>query len=520
MALTRSTQGILILGVLGLILLIAAWFLLPVFQDHQEVVTSDAANAKGTILIGSDSFAGYGPACSSRMRKLMLADGYLPKCVDDQANYTERLAKLERGDIQFAFVPVDAYVLEQNYSGVIAAVIDESNGADGLVCQLGVAESIAELRNVLDIKVAYTPGSPSDHMRKVLGVHFDIPLFRSADPAWQVQTNGSEEALKKLTSGEAQCAFLWEPDLIKATQMGMTRLIDSSDMTGVIVDTLAVNRSFYDGNPEIVGVVLANYFKTLKFYRDNPGALHQELAKYSGVTKEVAAQMVQGINWVNLEDNATKWFGQSTTSQLGSHGLVDVITRTVDILNEAGDFSGNPLPQGDPRRVINSSQIALLWNQGIKSGHATGGFLAAQASTSLETVFTPLTEAGWKRLKHIGPLKARNVLFQSGSSALTLDDKKQLDSAAEALKSYPNFRIEIQGHTPKGGDEAANVELSQQRADSISRYLQITYNMDPDRVRAVGKGSSEPPQRKQGESFRAYRGRQARVEIHLKSEVY
>jgi outer membrane protein OmpA-like peptidoglycan-associated protein len=86
------------------------------------------------------------------------------------------------------------------------------------------------------------------------------------------------------------------------------------------------------------------------------------------------------------------------------------------------------------------------------------------------------------------------------------------------LQHYPHFRVEVRGHTGLRGDANANLALSQERADAVLRYIDVTYGLDGNRVRAIGFGDSKPLAKKPGESDRAYNYRLPRVEIVLVRE--
>lgn len=84
------------------------------------------------------------------------------------------------------------------------------------------------------------------------------------------------------------------------------------------------------------------------------------------------------------------------------------------------------------------------------------------------------------------------VTFVTNSADLTPSAKSALDVLAAAMKSdkLASVKFIIEGHAdPRGGDEL-NMRLSQARADSVLAYLTGTHGLSPDRVKAVGKGSS------------------------------
>ncbi len=54
------------------------------------------------------------------------------------------------------------------------------------------------------------------------------------------------------------------------------------------------------------------------------------------------------------------------------------------------------------------------------------------------------------------------------------------------------MRIEVGGHTDSSGSAALNLELSQQRAQTVRQQLVVRYGIDADRVEIRGYGSSRP----------------------------
>lgn len=65
-----------------------------------------------------------------------------------------------------------------------------------------------------------------------------------------------------------------------------------------------------------------------------------------------------------------------------------------------------------------------------------------------------------------------NVNFVFGKAdQITPESKGQLENLAAILKAYPDAKIKIGGYTDKKGDDKANLELSQKRADFIKSEL-------------------------------------------------
>ena len=110
------------------------------------------------------------------------------------------------------------------------------------------------------------------------------------------------------------------------------------------------------------------------------------------------------------------------------------------------------------------------------------------------------------------------ISFRRGTADLAYEGKLELDRLAERLSHYPNFRVLVRGHSGIRGEPRANLQLSQERAEAVARYLMVTYGIDANRLRTLGYGSSRPLPRLPGESDRAYGYRLPRVEVTLAAE--
>jgi len=82
------------------------------------------------------------------------------------------------------------------------------------------------------------------------------------------------------------------------------------------------------------------------------------------------------------------------------------------------------------------------------------------------------------------------LLFDTGQATLQPASQEQLTNIAEILKAYPQVKIRIGGYTDNTGDPAANLQLSQQRADNVMAEL-TQLGVDPSRMSAKGYGQED-----------------------------
>jgi outer membrane protein OmpA-like peptidoglycan-associated protein len=84
------------------------------------------------------------------------------------------------------------------------------------------------------------------------------------------------------------------------------------------------------------------------------------------------------------------------------------------------------------------------------------------------------------------------VMFRSRQAALLPRAKEKLDRLAEALQTLGSDQtFVIEGHTDSKGSAGSNLRLSKLRALAVRSYL-IKRGVDPDRIRAEGRGEEEP----------------------------
>lgn len=85
----------------------------------------------------------------------------------------------------------------------------------------------------------------------------------------------------------------------------------------------------------------------------------------------------------------------------------------------------------------------------------------------------------------------KGVTFLPNSATLTAEARTVLDGAASALAGQKNLKVELGGYTDSQGKDAANLALSQKRANSARQYL-IDKGIEADRLTAKGYGEASP----------------------------
>ena len=91
-----------------------------------------------------------------------------------------------------------------------------------------------------------------------------------------------------------------------------------------------------------------------------------------------------------------------------------------------------------------------------------------------------------------GRLILHNVYFNFNQSTVRPESQQALDEVGQILADRTDLQVEVQGHTDGIGGDAANLELSQTRADAVLEYLTSRFPGLAGRLTAVGLGESQP----------------------------
>ncbi|MFN7145389.1 MAG: OmpA family protein, partial [Myxococcota bacterium] len=107
------------------------------------------------------------------------------------------------------------------------------------------------------------------------------------------------------------------------------------------------------------------------------------------------------------------------------------------------------------------------------------------------------------------------VYFDTNKTTIKKQSFGLLEDVARILNANPDIAsIEVAGHTDSVGNDAANLKLSQGRAEAVAKHLATIGKVDPARLTAAGYGESRPIDTNATD---AGRGNNRRVEFVIKA---
>jgi outer membrane protein OmpA-like peptidoglycan-associated protein len=501
----RNLLAALIILVLGL-LAIGGFKLIN--EGLQEKKASDS-KASIKIRIGGDDYMGYFFITSAEMKRQLAKRGITVDFTNDHGAYADRLEKFARGDYDGIVLPVNSYLehgAKHKYPGVIVASIAESKGADAIVAFSEKLKTgkINDL-NDASLKIVYTGQSPSSFLLDLTIVDFDLFNLTHSD-TWRKEVSGSEEAYKLAKARQGDVFVMWEPDVSRALREvpSLKEVWGSDRFSGYIDDVFVFRRDFVDSHQQDLINFFEAYFSALRTYTADHNRLVEDIRISTGLKNDDIERMLTKIRFHDLQENAAHQFGLNTgPGNQAIEGVVNTIIACTNVLVRTGKFAKDPL--GDPYRIINTSIVQTLQSR-----------LPQEIGSVKKREFGKLPDREWSKLKELGVMRVEPITFRQGSPLLSEDGEAQVDKIAEMLNNnYPDTRIIISGHTGAGADEAECVRLSKERAEAVLQRLMAVHSISENRLKAEGKGFSQPPEHRPGENQRAYMYRMPRVEFAL-----
>ncbi|MBI4863062.1 MAG: OmpA family protein [Candidatus Riflebacteria bacterium] len=481
-------------------------------KESEVEGTSATGELKKALRIAGDPWSGYYIFRSEKFRSQLMASK-VRYTYKEELDLAKRFEGLAKGEVDIAVTTIDGYTVngtKSDYPGVITWVIDESYGGDAIVGSEKV-QTLDDLDALPDLpRIAFAEGYPSEHLLNAMMTQFK----KKVKP---VPVASSKAALDLLKTGKVDAAVVWEPETTNAQKevKGCRVLISTRDMVEFIVDVAVVSRKLVAQDPDLVEEALRAYFATLKYYQKDPARMTEAIAQDAGVPMETAQKIQQGIRFVNLPDNAFRWFGVGGPD--ASEKVSRIVQETIEIQRAQSRLTANPLK--DPFSIVNRTILerAMKGEEGPLAKKFTTPVKSPEPTPEKPVAYRELTPDEWERSEKVGTLDVAPIYFSPGSSELAKDDRDFIDDVAKKISPYPRLRLRVIGHSSPGGDAKASAALSEERARVVAEYLGKAHGLTKARVQVLGKGGMAPLPRKPNEPTRGYQARCQRVEFILVS---
>jgi OmpA-OmpF porin, OOP family len=185
--------------------------------------------------------------------------------------------------------------------------------------------------------------------------------------------------------------------------------------------------------------------------------------------------------------------GKVIDSKTGKPVEARIIYEDMATGEEAGTATTNPL--------TGEYKLVLPYGKKYSMRAVAPDFIAEGEQVDLTDSTTALQGKGYREINNkslrLVPIeegqivRLNNISFEFGKSTLRDESFGELDRIGLTMTQNSKLVIELGGHTDNIGSDAANLKLSQDRADAVREYL-IGKGIEPDRVASKGYGESRP----------------------------
>ncbi len=103
-------------------------------------------------------------------------------------------------------------------------------------------------------------------------------------------------------------------------------------------------------------------------------------------------------------------------------------------------------------------------------------------------------------------IRVNNIYFDFAKASLRSESFVELDQITSIMKSNPNMKVIIEGHTDDRGDDNYNLKLSEKRANSVVDYL-ISKGISSSRLKSIGHGEKIPAKENSSDENRQFNRR-------------
>lgn len=185
-------------------------------------------------------------------------------------------------------------------------------------------------------------------------------------------------------------------------------------------------------------------------------------------------------------------------------GLFDVVDKCP---NDAEDIDGFEDSDGCPDPDNDRDNIADVNDRCPTEQETFNGFEDEDGCPDTKP------EASTKVVISGGQIRIKDqIKFKLNADVILKESYGTLDEVAKVMKSRPQIKVRIEGHTDDQGKELYNLNLSKRRAASVMTYLVKTGGIEASRLTSVGLGESMPLVPGTTEEARAAN---RRVEFHI-----
>src|SRR5678815_779942 len=255
-----------------------------------------SAQAQEKVVLGMSGWTGFQPLKLAELAGIFKKNG-----LDVETRFippVQRSAALASGALNAAATTVDQHIVwsSAGIATVQVALIDKSNGRDGLVVHNGI-NSVKDLKGK-SVNVD-GPGTVQHFMLSYI-------LEKNGMSIQDVirSTMAAQPAAQAFVAGQGDAALTYEPYLSSVREKpDAGRILVTSIEYPVVVDVLVFRKDFIEKHPKVVKATVDSFFEALDLLKRDPLRSHELMGSSVKQSGEAFAKSAAYIAWQDREDN-------------------------------------------------------------------------------------------------------------------------------------------------------------------------------------------------------------------------
>ncbi len=391
------------------------------------------------------------------------------KIIDD---WTEGSVALASNNVDVMLTTADVWakdygqLLDKGFKARAVYMVDWSRGADGVIGKQG----INSIEGLAGKSVAFAPYTPSHFLLwnglKSSGLTTEQrnEIFDKA-----VHTKDGIEPATLFAQQKVDAAVAWDPDMSDAVakRKGAKKIYDTKVANRLIADILVVSDRFSSESPQTMRKFLEGWLEGVEFIRQEPVRAHTLIGtvKDFNIPADLAKSMLEGVRLTDYADNKA-FFGAGAGSDYNN-----ILTMAQEMYREL-------------RLIKRTADIEASVDRRYVAG-MEGKFSSTSTEPPIEYKAPP---------KGATPIatQRRSIYFETNSAVMSPDSRVVVDEIGAFMRAYENTVVDIEGNSDSTGARELNMSLSEQRAETVKKYLMTKYGYPSVRMRAVGNGPDKP----------------------------
>ena len=221
------------------------------------------------------------------------------------------------------------------------------------------------------------------------------------------------------------------------------------------------------------------------------GADHNFFATKAGlnlnfnVSKIITLSLKPSVTWNMSDAVRTSWNGStSSASYDANYAKFNLMAGVTFHLGGNGFKCVKPYDQAEIDAL--NAQINDLRAQNDACNAKVAALAAESAALAAELAACKNKKPAVETVETNS--NVRYVYFNQGSSKISAEQKRTVEMVAADLENNADAKVVVKGYASPEGSKEINDKLSAARAEAVKNMLVKTYNIDADRISAVGEG--------------------------------